>query len=93
MVIGNELCGDTGNTQIGLTYLHAGVVHNHLVVENVRIVQRCLAAALEEEAISGLHDVGFVNRCHLLTAVLAGVLKGILGDTCGCRACDDLQSL
>mmetsp|Transcript_9968 Transcript_9968/g.24912 ORF Transcript_9968/g.24912 Transcript_9968/m.24912 type:complete len:214 (-) Transcript_9968:516-1157(-) len=73
--------------------LHARVVHNQLVVLDLGVLLAHLAAALQEQAVRLLHDVGLVHRAHLLAVVLLGVLEGKLRNTQRCLAGDDLQRL
>ncbi len=49
------------------------------------------SAALDEETVSHLHDVGFVHCCHLATLVFVSVFEGILSYTGACHPGDDLQ--
>lgn len=48
-------------------------------------------AALDEEAISHLHDVGLVHGCHLVPIVVSSILEGILSHSCAGNSGDDLQ--
>lgn len=48
-------------------------------------------AALDEEAISHLHDVGLVYGCHLVSVVISCILEGILSHSCTGNPGDDLQ--
>ena len=50
-----------------------------------------LSAALDEEAICHLHDVGFVNGVDALAAIVPRVLEGVLCYACAGVARDDLQ--
>lgn len=72
-------------------YLHAGVVDNHLVVEDVGVLQGCLPTAFKEQAICSLHDVGFVDCSHLLSAILTSIVESVLSYSRGCLACNDLH--
>ena len=60
--------------------LHARVVDDDLLVLQVGVALRDLAAALDEQAVRALHDVGLVHRGDRLAAVLARVLERKLGD-------------
>lgn len=48
-------------------------------------------AALDEEPISHLHDVGFVHSCHLVPIVVSSILEGILSHSCAGNPRDNLQ--
>lgn len=50
------------------------------------------SAALNEQAVCLLHDVCFVQRSDLLALVVAGILEGVLSNTCAGHACDHLQA-
>ena len=50
-----------------------------------------LSAALDEKAISHLHDVGLVNGVHALAAIVPGILEGIFRHSCTGIPCDDLD--
>jgi hypothetical protein len=75
-----------------VVHLHACVVHNHLVVQNIRELLGDLAAAFQEKAVSQLHDVGFVHSSHLAASIVLCIVEGILGYTNGCLAGDDLDT-
>lgn len=49
-----------------------------------------LSAALDEEAIRHLHDVGLVDSADLSARIVARILEGILCDTCAGVPRDDL---
>ena len=68
--------------------LHARVIDNQLVVLDLGEGRGDFAAALEEQAVAELHDVGFVNGANLTPAVAARVFesrardahRGVVGD-------------
>mmetsp|Transcript_558 Transcript_558/g.1484 ORF Transcript_558/g.1484 Transcript_558/m.1484 type:complete len:289 (-) Transcript_558:36-902(-) len=58
--------------------LHARVVHNHLLVHDIRVLFRHFATAAYEQTVRQLHDVGLVHTRHLFAAMLGGILEGKL---------------
>lgn len=49
------------------------------------------STALDEEAISHLHDVGLVDSCYFVPVVVSSILESILSDSCAGNSGDDLQ--
>ncbi len=72
--------------------LHAAVVHDQLGVLDLWKLRGGLAAALQEQAVAHLHDVGLVDSGDFLAPLAAGVFKSRARDACGCRSGDDLQA-
>lgn len=58
----------------------------------MEIKRAYLLTLLQEEAITKLHDVGLVHCCHLLAAVLGGIVEGELGNASTLLAGHDLQT-
>ena len=58
--------------------------------EGKDVAEGTFSAALDEQAISHLHDVSLVHCCDLVTAIVTGILKGVLSDPCTGNSCDDL---
>lgn len=73
--------------------LHGRVVDNHVVEldTGALVLLRHFAANVQEKTITKLHDVSLVDRRHLLPSVLQGKVEGVLGDTLGLCAGNDLQ--
>ena len=59
-----------------LDKLHRHVVHQHLLVGDLRILFRHPAGHGEEQAVRELHDVVLGHGGHLLASEPAGVLEG-----------------
>ena len=77
-----------------LDELHAHVVDDAVLeLDPARVVGRDRRAALEEEAVGQLHDVGLVDGRDLVPAVGDRVLEGVPGDPLGRGAGDDLDAL
>ena len=74
-------------------HLHAGVVDDHRVELDVRIVLGGLLAASQKEAIRQLHDVRLVHGGHLLSAQSGGIIERELGDSTRFLFGDDLHAL
>ena len=55
--------------------MHAGRVHDPLVVCDVAMKFGDLARALEEQAVTELHDVGFMNSGDAFATVAPRVIK------------------
>ena len=73
--------------------VHAGGVDDLLVVRDVGVLARDGADALEEQPVAELHDVGLVDRRHLLPAVPPRVLEREPRDPRRRALGDDLQAL
>ena len=73
--------------------VHARGVDDPLVVGDVDELARHLAAAVEEQAVAELHDVGLVDRRHPLAPVLPRVLEREPGDPRRRLLGDDLEAL
>ena len=73
--------------------LHAGVVDNHVVVLEGRVLLGDTGAGITEQTVSQLHDVGLVNAGDLLAAVGKGEREGKLGNALRLGAGDDLERL
>merc|ERR1719317_349657 len=52
--------------------LHTTVVDDHLLVLNVWVILGHSLAHLQEQAVSHLHDVCFVNQCNFSSLVISG---------------------
>ena len=77
-----------------LDELHAHVVDDPVLeLDPARVVGGDRPAALEEQAVGQLHDVGLVDRRDLAAAVGDGVLEGEARDPLGGGAGDDLDAL
>lgn len=61
--------------------MHGCIVDNHFFKLDSRIELCHLLAALQEQAVAELHDVGFVDGGDLLPVVLDGVVERELGDS------------
>ena len=81
--------------QLGLLdELHAHVVDDAILELDAALVVRGDGpAALEEQPVGQLHDVGLVDGRHLVPAVGDRVLEGVSGDPLGRGAGDDLDAL
>ena len=77
----------------GLGELHARVIDDHLLVLDGGVLLADLPAALEEEPVGKLHDVGLVHNGHLLSSGEEGVLEGVLGESDGSVSGDNLETL
>lgn len=73
--------------------LHGGVVDNHVVDLEGRVVLGDLVEGAAEETVGKLHDVGLVNASNLGSAVGESEREGELGDTLRLGTCDDLEGL
>ena len=73
--------------------LHAAVVHDDVVVLDVGEVRGDLRAAVEEQAVRELHDVGLVDGGDPLPAVGPRVVEGELRDPGRGLLGDDLDRL
>jgi hypothetical protein len=73
--------------------LHGGVVDNHVVDLEGRVVLGDLVEGAAEKTVGKLHDVGLVNASNLGSAVGESEREGELGDTLGLGAGDDLEGL
>ena len=73
--------------------LHRGVVDNHVVDLESRVVLSGGVESASEETVSQLHDVGLVDAGNLGATISKGESKGELGNTLGLGAGDDLQTL
>ena len=77
-----------------LDELHAHVVDDAVLeLDPALVLGRDRPAALEEEPVGQLHDVGLVDGRHLVAAVGDRVLEGEPGDPFGRLAGDDLDAL
>lgn len=73
--------------------LHGGVVDNHVVDLEGRVLLCGVVEGAAEEAVGELHDVGLVDAGDLGAAVGEGEGKGELCDTLRLGAGDDLEGL
>lgn len=73
--------------------LHGGVIDNHVVDLEGRVVLGDLVEGAAEKTIGKLHDVGLVDAGNLGSAVGESEREGELGDTLGLGAGDDLEGL
>lgn len=73
--------------------LHGGVVDNHVVDLQGRVVLGDLVEGAAEETVGQLHDVGLVDTGDLLAVVGESEAEGELGDALGLGAGDDLERL
>lgn len=73
--------------------MHASVVHDHLLILNLRKLRSSLPAAIQEETVSHFHDVGFVDRGDFLPAREHSCLKSAVGNSGGFRLGDDFEGL
>jgi hypothetical protein len=73
--------------------LHGGVVDNHVVGLEGRVVLADPLDGVAEEAVGQLHDVGLVDAGNLLAVVGEGEGEGELGDALRLLAGDDLERL
>ena len=73
--------------------LHRGVVYNHVVALELRIILGEPVEGAAEETVGKLHDVGLVDAGDLLAAVHESKLKGELGNALRLGAGDDLEGL
>lgn len=73
--------------------LHGGVVDNHVVDLEGRVVLGDLVEGAAEKTVGKLHDVGLVNASNLGSAVGESEREGELGDTLRLGAGDDLEGL
>lgn len=95
--------GEDGSVEVGQDHdvkllragdaLHAGVVDNHVVVLDRRVVLADLLDRVAEETVGELHDVGLVHAGDLLTVVGEGEGVGELCDALRLCARDDLKGL
>jgi hypothetical protein len=65
-------------------YLHAGVVHNHLVMHDVWEAVGDLSDTLKKETVRFLHDVSLVYSGYSLAIIIFSILECILCDAYGC---------
>lgn len=73
--------------------LHGGVVDNHIVDLEGRVLLGNLMEGVAEEAVSELHDVGLVDASDLGAAVGEGKGKSKLGDALRLGAGDNFEGL
>jgi len=73
--------------------LHGGVVDNHVVGLDGRVLLADLLDGVAEQTVGQLHDVGLVDAGDLLAVVGEGESKGELGDALRLCAGDDLERL
>lgn len=73
--------------------LHGGVVDNHVVDLEGRVVLGDVVEGAAEETVGQLHDVGLVDAGDLLAAVGEGKAEGELGNALRLGAGDDLERL
>ena len=71
--------------------LHGGIVDNHVVDLEGRVVLSGLVEGGAEETVGKLHDVGLVNASDLLAVVGKGEAERELGDALGLGLGDDLE--
>ncbi|MNV86776.1 hypothetical protein D3C71_1808290 [compost metagenome] len=67
--------------------LHTGVIDDHLVEFDFRIIRSNLTRHLKEQPGARLDDVGLVHRGHFLTAFATSQLERIPHDAFGGSAC------
>jgi hypothetical protein len=60
--------------------LIAQVVDDAVLELDLRVPSGDLASDFEKQSVRELHDVGLVDRCHLVAVVVLGVLEGRLDD-------------
>src|SRR5579883_325819 len=63
--------------------LHRGIIHDELLVLDLRKFGGCFAATAQKQTVGQLHDVGFVDGGNLLALVLARVGEGVAGNALG----------
>lgn len=73
--------------------LHRGVVDNHVVGLNSRVLGGRLLEGAAEQTVGELHDVGLVDTGDLLAVVGQGKAKGKLGNALRLCAGNDLERL
>ena len=73
--------------------MHAGVVDDHVVCGNARVVLSHTLDCIAEKTIGQLHDVGLVDDGDLLTVICKSERIGEFGNALGLCAGDDLQRL
>lgn len=73
--------------------LHGGVVDNHVVDLEGRVLLGGLVEGAAEQTVGQLHDVGLVDAGDLLAAVGEGEGEGELGNALRLGAGDDLEGL
>lgn len=73
--------------------LHGGVVDNHIVGLEGRVVLGNLVESAAEQTVGKLHDVGLVNASDLLAVVGQSEAESELGNALGLGASDNLQGL
>lgn len=73
--------------------LHGGIVDNHVVDLEGRVVLGNVVEGAAEETVGQLHDVGLVDASNLLAAVGEGEAEGELGNALRLGAGDDLEGL
>ncbi len=71
--------------------LHAGVVHDLLILFDVGIVAGDAAETIEEKTVGQFHDIGLVNGRDFTSAFPTGVLEGKAGDAQRGPLGDDLE--
>jgi hypothetical protein len=81
---------DTSHARHG-AYLHAGVVHNHLIMHDFWVAIGNFSDTLNEEAIRSFHDVCLVYGCYSFAFVVFGIFECILRNTYGCFPGDHLH--
>lgn len=100
---GRPNVGENATVQVGHNHnvellgarnsLHGGVVDDHVVNLQSRVVLGDLVEGAAEKAIRKLHDVGLVDAGNLLAVVGKSETKGELGNALGFGASDNLQGL
>lgn len=73
--------------------LHTGVVHNHVVGLEGRVLGGSLLESASEQTVGQLHDVGLVDTGDLLAVVSQREGEGELGNALRLGAGDDLERL
>ncbi len=66
--------------------LHAGVIHDHFLKFDLRILTGDFSGHVQKQAGAGLDDVGLVDSRHLFTPVLLGQLESVTHDALGALA-------
>lgn len=73
--------------------LHAGIVDNHVVGLDRRVLLPDLLDRVAKESIRKLHDIGLVHASDLLAVIGESKCKGKFGDALGLGSRDYLQRL
>ena len=73
--------------------LHGGVVDNHVVDLEGRVVLGDVVEGAAEETVGQLHDVGLVDAGNLLATIGEGEAESELGNSLRLGAGDDLEGL